>query len=47
MTTQTNPEPARQETIEEAANKYAESLNPNSTGKQMIDAYKAFKQGTQ
>jgi hypothetical protein len=33
------------EQLEDAANKYAENIDPNSTGKQMIDAYKAFKAG--
>jgi hypothetical protein len=34
-------------TAEEAANKYAEKLDPNSTGKQMMDTYKAFLAGAQ
>lgn len=32
-------------TAEELANEYAENLDPNSTGKQMMDAYKAFLAG--
>ncbi len=33
------------EQLEDAANKYAENVDQNSTGKQMIDSYKAFKAG--